>query len=113
MITGTPVAVTLAPEDVAALPWQPCADWPGVSQKLLSSGPTSVSGLLRFDPGAGELLHAHSTGEHHVWVLSGRVRQGEVLLPAGSYVHVGPGVEHGLVDAGTGSVVLFVRELPG
>jgi len=106
------VSLPLTPDDLEALPWRPCVDWPGVSQKLLSSGPASLSGLLRFEPGAGESLHAHSSGEHHVWVLSGAVRQDGSLLPAGSYVHVGAGVPHRLLDAGAGSLVLFVRVLP-
>jgi quercetin dioxygenase-like cupin family protein len=99
---------SLDPQQVRALPWSACPGWPGVEQKLLSSRPGLVVGLLRLAPGARELPHVHGNGEHHLWVLDGSVRSQEGLLPKGSYLHVRTGTLHQLSDIGGGSTLLFV-----
>jgi quercetin dioxygenase-like cupin family protein len=89
------------------MPWAPHPGWPGVEEKVLSAGPGTVVGLLRFSPGAEEAPHVHAHGEHHTWVLEGRVRTQGRSLTAGSYLHVRSGTLHDLRDDGPGSLLLF------
>lgn len=92
--------------DVAALAWQPVPDCPGVSQKVLWHLGGFTEALLRFAPGASTPGHPHLAAHHHVWVVSGDITLAGRDLPAGSYVHVPPGVEHAYTAGPDGCVVL-------
>jgi quercetin dioxygenase-like cupin family protein len=49
--------------------------------------------LFEFKAGASFPLHDHE-GPEQIFVLSGRIRFGDVVLKAGDFLKVGPGEEH-------------------
>ena len=93
---------------VDALGWEPLPGSRGVEHRAVYLGERVVAGQLRMAPGGGEAAHLHGRGEHHLWVLSGAVVIDDTRLEAGSYVHVPAHVLHELVDAGAGSLLLYV-----
>jgi hypothetical protein len=80
---------------------------PGIERKVLHEEAGVMSYLLRFAPGAVLPAHRHPVDEECV-VLSGVLRIGPLVLPAGSYHRVRAGV----LDADSTSdegAVIFLR----
>ncbi|MGB8650766.1 MAG: cupin domain-containing protein [Mycobacteriales bacterium] len=108
----TPTLYAMPQEAVDALAWEPLAGNTGVSHKVIFLGDGVVAGLLRLAPGAKEVPHLHSDGEHHVWVLRGTVVADDTELSAGSYLHVPQRLLHTMRDAGEGSQLFYVFRRP-
>jgi len=104
----SPTLFAVPPERVAELVWDDLPAGRHVAMKVLYRTEGASAGLLRMQPGARELTHQHVSGEHHLWVLSGKLRVDDTDLPAGSYVHVPAHLTHSVVDAGSGSTAFFV-----
>ncbi|WP_116997390.1 nuclear transport factor 2 family protein [Desertimonas flava] len=71
-------------------------------------GAGAGSALLRFAPGARSPAHRHPAGED-LYILSGRVRVGDVVLEAGDYLHTPAGGVH---DAASEDGALMYISVP-
>lgn len=91
-------AITLAPQEIDALPWGRLGDRVGVALQVLWTDGTSQTGILRVDAGQCLGRHAHRRHDHDYWLIDGHADVLGRWLGAGSYVHIPAGVEHD-VDA--------------
>ena len=85
--------------------WHPLL--PGIERKVLHEDQGVMSYLLKFAPGAVLPAHRHPVDEECV-VISGVLRIGPLVLPAGSYHRV----RNGVLDADSTSdegAVIFLR----
>ena len=104
MTTESTVAVTSTSDEVESLPWEALPTiGSGVRHKVLWRAGDSVAGVMEIDEGGRVNSHSHSNAHHHLWVLEGDVSVHGSSLGSGSYAHVPAGVEHELVNVGTGS----------
>lgn len=85
--------------------WRPLL--PGIERKVLHVEDGVMSYLLRFAPGAVLPAHRHPVDEECV-VISGVLRIGPLVLPAGSYHRVRQGVLDADSTSDEGAVV-FLR----
>ena len=89
--------------------WQPVM--PKVSMKVLLHEGTSLTYLLRLEPGARIPPHDHPQTEECI-VLEGEARIGDLVVHAGDYHAAPAGRPHGLL-ASDGGALLFLRgEVP-
>lgn len=94
---------------VEQLPWEPLEGSDGVLYKLIWRSGKSVTGLMHVPAGREMSTHTHRRSEHHVWVLWGSAEMMGHRVGPGSYVHVPPGVEHGIGGVGPeGCTVLYM-----
>jgi len=109
MTTSVPTTLFMVPRArMAELPWDQFPGDGGVLHRVLYQDDHTVAGLMRFHAGAEQLEHMHADGEHHLWVLEGGVSVDDTFLPAGSYLHVPPGLLHRVSDPGGGSLLFYV-----
>ena len=66
---------------------------PGVSVAPIWGENGTGADLIRFEAGATFPCHDHE-GPEQIVMLSGRIRFGDLILSAGDYLKVGPGLEH-------------------
>ena len=103
MTTDMAAAVTLPAQEVDSLAWEPLsAIGAGVRHKVLWRSGDSLAGVMEIAEGGRVDSHAHSRAHHHLWVLDGSVSVLGTTLSTGSYAHIPAGVEHELVNSGTG-----------
>ena len=109
MLVAMTDEVALTATEISALPWTPMTGVRGVYLKTLWSDTRggSYAGLMKMLAGACVPPHTHRSGTHHVWVDSGSARVGSRTFGPGAYVHVPPGVEHGIEEAGPGGCTLL------
>jgi anti-sigma factor ChrR (cupin superfamily) len=93
--------------DAAEIDRLPITGGDGHRWRVLWDDGDAVAGVL--DLVAGEHLprHLHRDGEHHFWIERGSCEAGGRSLDPGSYVHVGPGVRHEDLEAGSRGCRLF------
>ena len=101
--------VVLTAEDIDILPTIALhAVGTGVSHRVLWETNDAVGGLMRIHAGGRVDPHIHEHATHDIWIVEGSCETLGRHLPAGSYVHVPPGVEHA-IDAGTvGCTLLYL-----
>ena len=104
----SPTLFLVPHEQLPDLAWEPMTGATGVDHKVLYDAGETVAGLLRLRPGGIEPTHLHVDGEHHMWVLAGRVLIDDTALGAGSYLHVPARLTHRVQDDGEGSLVFYV-----
>lgn len=104
----SPTLFMVPSQRLPELPWEPLVGSVGVEHRVLYEAAGTVAGLLRLHPGAREISHLHLQGEHHLWVLSGGVVVDDTQLGIDSYLHVPPGLQHTVQDAGDGSLLFYV-----
>jgi ChrR Cupin-like domain len=102
----------LAAADVEALAWAPLPGLPGVAQKVLWRSGGIVIGLIRVEPGHERPAHVHAAAHHHIWVVAGSCTMLGRPIAAGAYVHVPPGVRHGVADVGPDGCTYFYTHRP-
>ncbi len=102
--------LTLSPEEIAGLPWQPVTRCQGVSEKELYRIDDRVDALISYQPGATTPGRPHPAS-HHIWVVAGEAIISGQTLTAGSYVYVPKGVTHP-ITAGQDGCTLFQVHLP-
>ncbi|HET6603808.1 MAG TPA: hypothetical protein VFG21_06270 [Xanthomonadaceae bacterium] len=90
--------------DTEAMDWEPSSvpGFPeGAWRKLLHSNPENGAGavLRRHPKGYVEPRHWHSTANHGVYMLSGRVRIGETVAGPGHFFYAPAGHVHGPIEA--------------
>ena len=66
-----PALLTLAPEQIDAIPWVPEPGVEGVTQKVLWRSGQNEVGLYRVEPGAMKPAHSHWRAHHHIWIVHG------------------------------------------
>lgn len=102
----------LPADEVERLPWLPVPACPGVVEKTLWQFGDFVVALVRYSPGSGSPGRPHLAAHHHIWVVSGTAALAGRRLEAGSYVHVPPGVEHGVGEVGPDGWVILQMHRP-
>ena len=108
MAYPTPTLFLMSPRNIDELPWEQLPGSSGVETKVVYDAGTTVAGLLRLRPGAGEVRHLHLHGDHHWWLLTGKVVIDDTELVTGSYLHVPARLNHTVRDCGPGSLLFFV-----
>ena len=86
-----------------------------MTYKLLWRSGKSVAGIMHVPPGSAVSPHRHTWSHHHVWVLAGEGEMAGRPVVAGTYVHVGAGVDHDITPRGPDGVTVFylyLREGP-
>jgi hypothetical protein len=105
----TPPSVFLTPEQIEALPWQPCDDAPpGLWERILAvdEATGSYTRLSRADPGhVQQEVRVHDYLEES-WLLEGSFEEDGVTYGAGTFVVNPPGVRHGPYTSATGWLAL-------
>jgi hypothetical protein len=92
--------------EIEALAWEPVPACAGVEQKMLWKLGGFAQALLRYAPAATTPGLPHLAAHHHIWVVSGMVTMAGRRLPAGSYLHVSPGVAHAATAGDDGCTLL-------
>jgi hypothetical protein len=100
------------PVEIDGLGWEPMADLPGVSHKVLWRHGDIVQGMLHYQPGASSPGEAHLAAHHHLWIVSGAATIAGRRLTAGSYAHIPPGVEHPTEDVGPEGCTILMMYRP-
>ncbi len=104
--------VTLTPDDIDAIAWQPVTGCPGVRAKEWWRHGDVVDALISYEAGAGTPGVPHLAAHHHVWVISGTATVAGRLVTAGSYVYVPPGVAHPIREVGGEGCTLLQMHRP-
>jgi mannose-6-phosphate isomerase-like protein (cupin superfamily) len=89
--------------------WQPFL--PKVTMKVLMREGSTLSYLLRLEPGARIPPHDHPQTEECV-VLSGEAQIGDLTVHAGDYHVAQAGHPHGLLSSATGALLFLRGEVP-
>lgn len=89
--------------------WHPLL--PGIERKVLFEAAGVMSYLLKFAPGAVLPAHRHPMDEECV-VISGTLRIGELVLPAGSYHRVRKDVLDADSTSDDGAVIFLRGAVP-
>lgn len=105
-------ATVLHADAVAALPSVPLGPVEGAHQKVLWSTGSSVAGVLTVEAGRRLGPHAHSSNDHHIWVLGGRAVILGKEVAAGSYAHIPCGIEHDIDATDTEGCTVFYLYAP-
>jgi quercetin dioxygenase-like cupin family protein len=102
-----PVVVTA--EDIDRLPTVALpAIGTGVSNRVLWETANAVGGLMRIRAHGLVDEHVHEEASHDIWIVEGSCDTVGQHLPAGSYVHIPPGVPHGIDAGSTGCTLLYL-----
>lgn len=80
---------------------------PGVTFAILWRQDHDAAGVMWVDAGAEVPEHVHGNASHHVWIIEGRARVDQRTLGPGSYLHVPPGVPHGMEGLSPGGFSMF------
>jgi uncharacterized RmlC-like cupin family protein len=103
--SGTTTVVT--PAQRGNLPQTPLGNLEGVTNTVLWTDGTSMTGVLTVAGGHRLGHHRHRRHLHHMWVLDGEaVITGERVGP-GTFVHVPTGVDHDIDATETGGVTVY------
>jgi quercetin dioxygenase-like cupin family protein len=103
---------TIDAKQIDQLPWAPVPGCVGVDQKILWRFGDFVQALIRYEPGGSSRGEPHLAAHHHIWVVSGAATIGGRHLEAPSYLHVPPGVAHGVRDVEPEGCVLLQMHRP-
>ncbi len=104
--------VTLTPDDIDGITWQPVTGCPGVRAKELWRRDDFVDAMIAYEPGAATPGVPHLAAHHHVWVISGAATVAGRHVVAGSYVYVPPGVAHPIREVGGEGCTLLQMHRP-
>jgi oxalate decarboxylase/phosphoglucose isomerase-like protein (cupin superfamily) len=99
--------------EVASREWAPFPGSDHVQYKLLWTSGWSVAGVMRVAANATLESHVHDGAHHHIWVIEGSAEMLGERVDPGSYVHVPPGVRHGIENVGPSGfsmLYLYLRE---
>lgn len=110
--TMTAELARLTPAEIDQIPWEPVTGLPGVSAKELWRAGDFVHALIKLAPGARAPGYAHLAAHHFIWLLAGEAMVAGRRMPAGSCVHVPPGVAHPVEAAGPQGCTLLQVHTP-
>jgi quercetin dioxygenase-like cupin family protein len=100
-------------EEITGLPAVRLQGLEAARSSLLWRAKGSAAGVMQLDPGGELQPHCHPNAHHHFWMLEGQATVSGQRVGPGTYVHIPAGVEHGIVDAGSGCrfFYLYLEEL--
>lgn len=91
--------------DTDTLPWTAATPAPGFAEgrtrRLLQRNPENgaASSLVRHPKGFVEPRHLHTTANHGVYLLKGRVKIGDLVAGPGHFFYAPAGQPHGPIEA--------------
>lgn len=88
--------------------WTPVGDGVALAP-LRVHGDGAGAAIIRFEDGAVSPRHLHPGGED-LYVISGRLRVGDVVLVEGDYLHTPPGGVHDAVAEAPTQALIIVPE---
>ena len=107
MAKGSDHATVVTPARMRDLPRTPLGNLEGVTNSVLWTDGTSMTGVLTVAGGQRLGHHEHRRHLHHMWVVDGEaVIAGERVGP-GTFVHVPVGVGHDIDATDTGGVTVY------
>ena len=93
-------SVLLSAADIARLPAIRLQGLDAARSVLLWRSEQSVAGVMYVDPGGELEPHCHRNAHHHVWICAGDATILGRAVGPGAYVHIPPGVDHGVQGVG-------------